>query len=135
MVRNVTPERAPFFKPGPAEKLLFDKTVCIPAVNIEDTAEHYMLTVAVPGLKREYFEIIIKQQVITVSASKKDNASKNRMDRREYDYSDWSRSFRLPFDADVILAKAAYRNGELRVRIPKSAENIGIENPLIVYVY
>lgn len=135
MSRNSKLEHVPFFKPGTAEKLLFKKTAFLPAVNIDETDEHYLLTVAVPGLKREQFEIIINNQVITISASQKDVSPKVVRGRCEYDYTNWSRSFILPDNADIILAKAAYRNGELRIRIPKGADDTSIKAPLNVYVY
>ena len=61
----------PFFKPDPAEELLYQKAMYSPPVNIEETDEHYLLSVAVPGLKREHFEIGINNQLITISAAQK----------------------------------------------------------------
>jgi len=135
MSHNIKSEKVPFFKPCTAEKLLYKKTVFLPAVNIDETDEHYLLSVAVPGLKREHFEITINNQVITISATQKDVNSKLDRGRCEYDYTNWSRSFILPDDAEIILAKAAYRYGELRIRIPKGANDTSIKAPLTVYVY
>ena len=132
---NIKSGKVPFFKPDTAEKLLYRKTAFLPAVNIDETDEHYLLTVAVPGLKREHFEIKINNQVITISSAQKDISSKLVRGRCEYDYTNWSRSFILPDDAEIILAKAAYRNGELRIRIPKGADDTSIKAPLNVYVY
>ena len=125
----------PFFKPDPAEELLYQKAMYSPPVNIEETDEHYLLSVAVPGLKREHFEIGINNQLITISAAQKTGHLKNVRKHCEYDYTNWNRLFILPDDADIILAKAAYRNGELRIRIPKGADDTSIKAPLNVYVY
>ena len=135
MLQNATSEKVPFFKPGETEKLRSEKIIYSPAVNIEETDEHYLLSVAVPGLKREYFEIVIKDKIITISAKYKSGNANSVRNRCEYDFTNWSRSFILPVDADIILAKAAYRNGELRIRIPKGTEDPAAENPLVDCVY
>lgn len=128
-------EKAPFFKPNRNEKPLYRGRACLPAVNIDETEEHYLLTVAAPGFKRENFEIKINNQIIIISAIKPRLTFKCVKDRCEYDYSNWSRPFILPDDAEAILAKAKYRDGELIIRIPKGPGDIMIKDLITIYVY
>ena len=39
--------------------------------------------------------------------------------RREYNYTSWSRSFSLPENCNRDMIDAEYKNGELRIFIPK----------------
>ena len=127
-------EQVRFFKPNKNEKPFYKKA-CGPAVNIEETAEYYLLTVAAPGFKREDLEIVISNQMIIISVIKQPCTSKCVKDRCEYDYTNWSRPFLLPDDADAILTKANYRDGELIIRIPKGPGDIMIKDLITVYVY
>lgn len=123
-----------FFKPNKNEKPFYKK-VCGPAVNIEEAAEYYLLTVAAPGFKREDLEIVINNQMIIISAIKQPCTSESVKDRCEYDYANWSRPFILPDDADAILTKANYRDGELIIRIPKGSGDTTTKDLITVYVY
>ncbi len=104
-----------------------------PAVNIEETPAQYLIVIAVPGLHREDFSLEIVEGILSISATKeKESYTPN--DRWEYDYSDWTRTFSLPDDSDVVLSHAKYWNGELIIRIPRGNTD---ENKAkaIVYVY
>ena len=59
---------------------------------------------------------------ITAEKEKEEKEEKNgRYNRREYNYSSWSRSFTLPEDCDEGKIDAAYKNGELKVSISRTA--------------
>lgn len=106
----------------------------IPAANISETTTAYLIVMAASGLHRDDFSIEINQSVVTISAKKETVPLTCVNDRCEYDYTDWTRAFSLPADADALLANAAYQNGELVIHIPKSniAEN---QSKAIIYVY
>lgn len=106
----------------------------IPDVNISETATDYFIAMATPGLHRDDFGIEIAQSVITISARKETGPSTCVNDRCEYNYTDWTRAFTLPADADALLAHAEYKTGELIIHIPRN--NTG-ENKTrtTIYVY
>ena len=106
----------------------------IPAVNISETNEEYLIVIATPGLRRENFRIEISQSVITISAKKEITALSCVNDRCEYDYTDWTRAFSLPEDADGLFAHAQYQNGELFIYIPRNSTSEKQANATI-YVY
>ena len=105
-----------------------------PAVNISETNAHYLIAIAVPGLQRENFCIEISQSVITISAKKEITTLCCVNDRCEYDYTDWTRAFALPEDADGLLAHAQYQNGELFIHIPRNSTSEKQAN-VTIYVY
>ena len=106
----------------------------IPAVNISETSEEYLIAMAAPGLQREDFSIEIAESVITIAAKKEIIPLSCVNDRCEYNYTDWTRAFTLPEDADGLLAQAVYQNGELVIHIPRHDLNKE-QSKATIYVY
>ncbi|MGQ0739307.1 MAG: Hsp20/alpha crystallin family protein [Bacteroidota bacterium] len=122
------------FKEIEDEKNMIDPALLMPAVNISETATEYLVVMAAPGLHRDDFCIEINQSVITISAQKEIFPADAVNDRCEYNYTDWTRAFSLPPDAEALLAHAEYRNGELIIRIPRDAKSGSCEK-ITIYVY
>ena len=122
------------FKKRGKSKSLVSPAQIIPAVNISETGTEYHIILATPGLRRENFNIEIAESVLTISAKKENTPLGWINDRCEYDYTDWTRAFALPADADSLLARAEYQNGELIIHIPRcdTSEN---KAKAIIYVY
>jgi HSP20 family protein len=118
--RPNTPFKAPFLRSTDENNNTLSKTaMLVPAANVDETTSEYILTIASPGFKRENFGVMIEKDHITVSATKENLTGDLIHDRCEYDYSCWKRSFSLPVDADALMTRARYRNGELIIRIPR----------------
>jgi len=101
----------------------FGKVMNVPAVNVSETEKEYKLTIAAPGLEKPDFKVEIADDMLTVSAEKtrEEKDEKNgRYNRREYNYTSWSRSFSLPEDCETNKIDAKYENGELKISIPKT---------------
>ena len=96
----------------------------MPAVNVRDTNDDFVIEVAAPGLKRDDFKIELDNNVLTVCSDKEANREKKGRDgeymRREFSYQAFQRSFSLP-EARVEGGKisAKYTDGVLYVTIPK----------------
>ena len=113
-----------FFNSPLDEFFNFGKVVNVPAVNVSETENEYKLIIAAPGLEKKDFKVEMRDDMLTISAekTKEEKEEKNgRFNRREYNYSSWSRSFTLPEDAEGNKIDARYENGELKIRIPKTA--------------
>ncbi len=109
-------------------------SLTIPPANVGETETDYIITIAAPALNREDFQIEIENAVINISALKEKIISKYKIDRCEYNYSEWTRAFQLPEDADSMLAHAEYVHGELLIHIPRSEYNENMKKASI-YVY
>jgi HSP20 family protein len=111
-----------FFK-GPMDEFFnFGKVMNIPAVNVSETEKEFKLTIAAPGLEKKDFKVDAYDDMLTISAEhvKEEKEEKNgRFNRREYNYSSWSRSFTLSENCDFGKIMAEYKNGELKLVIPK----------------
>lgn len=96
----------------------------IATVNIIEEKEQYLLEIAAPGLDKEDFKIDLRDNVLTISAEKKqENEEKNKKFlRREFSYCSFKRSFNLPEHVDFKKIEAKHKNGILAISIPKKEE-------------
>lgn len=101
----------------------FSRMLNIPAINVKETEQEYKISIAAPGLEKHDFDIQLDQGMLTISAEKTENKETNgKFSRREYNYSSWTRSFTLPDDALDGKISAEYKNGELRIEVPRSGK-------------
>lgn len=126
--------------PNILENLFFDnrldvpnnyETFSNPKVNIIENNSNFVLEFAVPGMKKENFTIEVEKEVLTLSAksitdekseSKEEDDFKFR--RREFNYKEFKRSFKLPEKINTDDIKASYTDGILRITLPKVEEEI-----------
>lgn len=100
-------------------------TATLPAVNVSEDEKSYIVEVIAPGMKKEDFKINVADDMLTISAeSRKEMAEKDdnqrQFSRREYVYSSFTRSFRLPENTKEDSITANYEDGVLRITIPKA---------------
>jgi HSP20 family protein len=115
-----------FFNSPIDEFFNFGKVMNVPAVNVHETDKDFQLSIAAPGLEKKDFKIDAYDDVLTISAEQtkeQKDETNGRVNRREYNYSSWSRSFTLPENCDFAKIDAAYVNGELKIMIPKKEVN------------
>jgi HSP20 family protein len=107
------------------DSFLHDRmTVRVPAANVSETADHYHVELAAPGLRKEDFKLNLERNVLNISVemqNEQKDAQKN-YSKREYSYSSWVRSFTLPESANAEQIDATYTDGVLRIDIAKREE-------------
>ena len=96
----------------------------LPAVNVKETNDEFLIELAAPGMEKKDFKINFKNNVITISSEKENNKEEKNENytRREFSYQSFSRSFTLPVIVETDKITAKYENGLLRVNIPKKEE-------------
>lgn len=101
----------------------------IPAVNIKEEDDKFLVTLAVPGLKKEDCTIKVENGMLTISSSKQDEKKeeKGKYSRYEYNMSAFSRSFSIPENVNTDEVKAKCENGELRVELQKKEKTLPSE--------
>lgn len=116
------------------DKGLLQRTLTIPAVNIEESNNHYKASMAVPGMEKDDFRIDIDGDVLTISAEKEQKKEENekKYTRKEYNYSSFSRSFTLPEEVQKDSIDAKYSNGVLELILPKREETKNKQSKKIV---
>ena len=95
-----------------------------PAVNIAENEKSYSIEVVAPGFRKEDFKLKVDDDVLTISAESKSEQKETEKEkeytRREYSYSSFTRSFRLPDNVKDDSISAAYQDGVLKLDLPKS---------------
>ena len=92
-------------------------------VNVRETEEEYIISLAAPGLEREDFNVRIDRGVLTISSSVKEaDREKN---YSSFGYRSFTRSWTLPAGVETDNIAAIYRNGILSVTIQKPSDEKG----------
>jgi HSP20 family protein len=98
----------------------------LPAVNIRETGDDFIIEVAAPGMNKQDFKIECNNQLLQLSykrtAEKKEGSSDGEFLRMEYNFESFSRSFQLPESVNTEKVSAKYEDGILRVTIGKKEE-------------
>jgi HSP20 family protein len=97
----------------------------VPAVNVRETADHYILEAAVPGFEKDEIEVSLKNGQLTIRGEKKSqqNGKDNeRLTRSEFSYQMFSRSFSLPEDVLEGQIHARYKEGVLTLELNRNKQ-------------
>ncbi len=96
----------------------------VPAVNVKESEKDFELELAVPGRKKEDFNVEIDNGVMTISSEQKseNTVSDENYTRREFGYSSFKRSFTLPKTVNADQINATYEDGVLKFVLPKKEE-------------
>jgi HSP20 family protein len=96
----------------------------VPAANISETADHYLVELVAPGLKKDDFKLNLERNVLSISVEQRSEHKQEQRNytKREYSYSAFVRSFTLPEGADENGIHATYVDGVLAINIPKREE-------------
>ena len=96
----------------------------VPAVNITEAKDKFVVAVAAPGLSKEDFKISIENDLLSISAEKKEDTKEDQgnFSRREFSYTSFQRAFNLPENVNAENVNASYENGILTLNIPKKDE-------------
>lgn len=95
-----------------------------PSVNIVENEDNFMVEVAAPGLDKKDFNVTVDDDILTISAERKDESEdkSGTFTRREFNYTSFSRSFHLPETCNSEKINANYKDGMLILEIPKREE-------------
>jgi HSP20 family protein len=102
-----------------------DTNTTLPAVNIKENENEFTVEVAVPGMDKDDFKINLDNNILTISSERtvENEENKGKYTRKEYSYQSFERSFNLPKNiVESNQISASYKNGELKITIPKKEE-------------
>jgi len=98
----------------------------LPAVNIKETPENFVVEMAAPGMTKDDFKVELEGTLLTITSEKRNHTTESREEwytKKEFSYETFQRKFTLPkdvVDGDKIIAK--YSEGVLHLQIPKKEE-------------
>ncbi|HET9074298.1 MAG TPA: Hsp20/alpha crystallin family protein [Solirubrobacteraceae bacterium] len=93
----------------------------IPAMDLVETAEHYVLSADLPGLSEEDVTVQFEDNVLTISGERKPSRVQNGegYHRIERAYGSFVRALTLPEGVDPETVRAHFDRGVLEITIPK----------------
>jgi HSP20 family protein len=96
----------------------------VPAMDLVETDDHFVLKADLPGLAEEDVHIDVEDDVLTVSGERKAEHEDKREGyvRVERSYGSFRRSLTLPEGVEPEAVSASFERGVLEIRIPKPEE-------------
>jgi len=93
----------------------------LPAANIRETDTSFHIELAARGMKKDDFKIELSEDLLSIRTEKKSQSeeTEGKYTKREFNYTSFVRSFRLPEEVDVEKIVAEYEDGVLSLEIPK----------------
>jgi HSP20 family protein len=118
---------AKLFSMGPARfgnggKELMTVTEWAPAVDISEDEKEYLVKAELPEVKKEDVKVAVENGVLSITGERKlEKEEKDKKYHRiERSYGQFLRSFALPDGTDGSKVNAEFKDGVLRVHLPKS---------------
>lgn len=93
-----------------------------PDVDIFETKDDFVISAELPGLKKENVSLTLENGILTLKGEKKGETAKENEDYnlKERRFGRFCRSFVMPDSIKPEKIKTSFRDGLLRVSIPKS---------------
>jgi len=101
-----------------------DISLNTPSANTYESDAAYTLEIAAPGISKEDIDIEVVKDHLVISADIAQQEESPEYKRREFDYSKFTRRFKLKDDIDLKNISANYELGVLRITLPKLDEDI-----------
>jgi len=95
-----------------------------PCVDISETKDDLVITAEIPGISKDNIKISLNDNILTLKGEKKQEkkVDEENYHRIERSYGAFHRSFTLPTTVQQDQVKASYKNGILRIILPKAEE-------------
>jgi len=110
---------------------LINRNHSVPSVNSIENNDSFEIDLAVPGMKKDDFKIELIDKVLIISSENLNSIENDNMRLNEFNYSSFQRSFRIPESAELDKIKANYKNGILKIKLPKKKDCITKPNRII----
>jgi HSP20 family protein len=75
-------------------------------------------------MKKDDFTIQLNDKVLVISSENTNSVDNSNMRLNEFNYSSFQRSFRVPETVELEKIKANYKNGILKIKLPKKKDSI-----------
>ncbi|MCD9574083.1 Hsp20/alpha crystallin family protein [Flavobacterium soyae] len=97
------------------------KGAFIPHANVIENSADFEIEIAAPGLTSKDFKAEIKNGILQISAEKEEESEEEDKNfrKKEFSFSSFSRSFVLPENIAADKIDAKYKNGVLKLTLPK----------------
>jgi HSP20 family protein len=93
-----------------------------PSLDVSETKDNVVVKAEVPGMEPKDIDISLTNDVLTIKGTREQEKEEKEENyhRIERSYGSFSRSVRLPREVHSDKIKASYKNGVLKITLPKS---------------
>ena len=93
-----------------------------PLVDITEDEKEYLIKAQLPEVKKDDMKVSVQDGILTIAGERKSEKEERnkKFHRVEWAYGSFSRSFTLPEDADADKVAGDFKDGVLKVHVPKS---------------
>ncbi len=103
-----------------------------PLTDIRETSKELIITMDLPGIKREDMQLVVENNMIKIKAERREELQeeKKMVLRHERHYQGFYRLLSLPTQVDAEKAVAEYKNGVLKIialKIPQGIKGKRLE--------
>ena len=108
--------------PRPNGKEFLTTVDWTPLVDIQETETEYLVKAELPEVRREDVKITVENGVLTVQGERRQEKEEKgkKLHRIERSYGAFLRTFAVPADAEENKVAADFKDGVLRVHLPKA---------------
>jgi HSP20 family protein len=101
-----------------------EERMLTPQIEVSESDQEIQIAAELPGLDEKDIEVTVADDTLTIRGEKKEESERkeHNVHMTERSYGTFSRTLRLPFAVDAGQAKAAFKDGVLRITIPKPKE-------------
>ena len=96
-----------------------------PMVDIQETDLEYLVKAELPEIKKEDVKVTVENGVLAIEGERKQEKEEKgkKFHRIERSYGTFLRTFTVPTDADQTKVAADFKDGILRVHLPKAEKS------------
>ena len=93
-----------------------------PSVELKEDDKRYCVEAELPGLEEKDIEVLLTENVLTIRGEKRVEKDDAKQQYSERYFGQFERQIALGADVDPEGVKAKFKNGVLKVEVPKSAQ-------------
>jgi HSP20 family protein len=97
----------------------------VPALDVYETVDKFVVTVELPGIEPEDVEVSVEDSTLTIKGQREffyKDATEDSFQRIERRYGAFSRTLSMPTTADTERVEASFDKGILTIELPKREE-------------
>ncbi|MFO7802814.1 MAG: Hsp20/alpha crystallin family protein [Desulfovermiculus sp.] len=119
-MREIAPTMADMFRMP--ERLLGEEMSFVPTMDMQETDNAYVLTAEMPGMDPKNVDISVRNGVLELKGEKKEEKESDQTGTgwTERRYGAFHRQIPLDQEIKEEEVKATYKNGVLRIEVPKA---------------
>lgn len=89
-------------------------------IDVKDKGKALEIAAELPGVAEDDIDVELSDNLLTIRGERRDEEEKEGVSRRAY--ASFQRSMSLPFDIDPDAVEAKFKNGVLKLTLPKPPE-------------